>query len=204
MLASAFLRQSAALLLGVLMLGTSMLLGAQTPSDTIQRLKGSVVAVGTFQKTRSPPFQFAGTGFVVGDGTYIVTNAHVLPAMLDPSKMDRLPHVRRWLTQTERVRTIIDERYPHLDDAARATAAVEENVLVQLENLRSIPFVGEKLAEGKLHMSGWVFKIETGEVFDYDPEVGEFVPLVGATRKASSSPPPSMRARAAKGSDPGT
>jgi S1-C subfamily serine protease len=52
-------------------------------SDTIARVKPSVVAVGTFERTRSPQFQFRGTGFAVGDGTIIVTNAHVLPEALD-------------------------------------------------------------------------------------------------------------------------
>jgi S1-C subfamily serine protease len=51
---------------------------------TIARVKGSVVAVGTYEQTRSPPFQFHGTGFAAGDGTLIVTNAHVLPPVLDP------------------------------------------------------------------------------------------------------------------------
>lgn len=50
---------------------------AQAP-DTIARVKASVVAVGTMQKTRSPPFQFLGTGFVVDDGTLVATNAHVI------------------------------------------------------------------------------------------------------------------------------
>ncbi len=57
---------------------------------TIERVKGSVVAVGTFARTRTPPFQFLGTGFAVEDGTLIVTNAHVLPALLDPAKMEML------------------------------------------------------------------------------------------------------------------
>jgi serine protease Do len=86
--ASASPRRFPALLLGWAMFALAGVAVAQTPADTIQRVKGSVVAVGTFQKTRSPPFQFSGTGFAVGDGTYIVTNAHVLPAMLDPSKME--------------------------------------------------------------------------------------------------------------------
>ena len=51
--------------------------------DTIARVKRSVVAVGTFERTRSPPCQFRGTGFVVGDGRQIATNAHVLPGALD-------------------------------------------------------------------------------------------------------------------------
>lgn len=54
----------------------------------IERVKGSVVAVGTFQRGRSPPFQFMGTGFAVGDGTTIVTNAHVIPAHIDTEKME--------------------------------------------------------------------------------------------------------------------
>lgn len=47
-------------------------------ADTLERLKPSIVAVGTFQKTRSPPFLFRGSGFAVGDGTLIATAAHVV------------------------------------------------------------------------------------------------------------------------------
>jgi S1-C subfamily serine protease len=55
---------------------------------TIERVKASVVAVGTFQRTRSPPFRFLGTGFAVSDGRTIVTNAHVLPAKLDAEQFE--------------------------------------------------------------------------------------------------------------------
>jgi S1-C subfamily serine protease len=57
--------------------------------ETIQRVKGSVVAVGTFERTRSPQFQFLGTGFAVEDGSLIVTNAHVVAArLLDPAQRE--------------------------------------------------------------------------------------------------------------------
>lgn len=58
------------------------------PSGAIGRIKPSVVAVGTFQKTRSPAFAFRGTGFAVGDGTLVATNAHVLPGILDSQKQE--------------------------------------------------------------------------------------------------------------------
>ena len=58
--------------------------------ETIARVKPSIVAVGTFERTRSPAFQFMGTGFVVGDGTLVVTNAHVLPATVDTDRRERL------------------------------------------------------------------------------------------------------------------
>jgi serine protease Do len=70
-----------------LLAGTAV---ADNTIATIERVKGSVVAIGTFERTRTPPFQFRGTGFAVGDGTLIVTNSHVLPGALDPSKLEVL------------------------------------------------------------------------------------------------------------------
>jgi serine protease Do len=50
--------------------------------EAVERVKPSIVGVGTFQKLRSPPFTFAGTGFVVDDGTLVATAAHVVPQTL--------------------------------------------------------------------------------------------------------------------------
>lgn len=62
--------------------------GADFPS-TIALVKQSVVGIGSFQQTRSPAVRFAGTGFVVGDGRSIITNAHVVPT-LDAQAMEKL------------------------------------------------------------------------------------------------------------------
>ncbi|MCS7101554.1 MAG: serine protease [Burkholderiaceae bacterium] len=55
---------------------------AQSARAAIERVRGAVVAVGTLQRTRTPPFRFLGTGFAVADGRLIATNAHVLPVAL--------------------------------------------------------------------------------------------------------------------------
>lgn len=47
--------------------------------DVVTALKPSVVAVGTYNPLASPRFTFRGTGFIVGDGRQLATNAHVLP-----------------------------------------------------------------------------------------------------------------------------
>lgn len=52
-------------------------------TEVIQNVKPSIVAVGTYQETRRPPAQFRGTGFVIGNGRLVVTNAHVIPDRLD-------------------------------------------------------------------------------------------------------------------------
>jgi carbonic anhydrase len=107
------------------------------------------------------------------------TGCGAMQAVLDPTSVAGLPHVRHWLEQTTHVRDVVQSRYADLDGEARLTAAVEENVLFQLESLRAYPFVANRLADGRLAMAGWVFKIATGEVFDYDPVAESFTRLVG-------------------------
>jgi S1-C subfamily serine protease len=67
-------------------------LGADSTSlpDTIEKIKPAIVAVGTHQKTRRPPAVFLGTGFVIGNGLHIVTNAHVVPAKVDSEKRESI------------------------------------------------------------------------------------------------------------------
>ena len=62
---------------------------AQLP-ETIEKIKPSIVAVGTYQKTRSPPFAFRGTGFAIADGTLVATNAHVLPEQISVQNREAL------------------------------------------------------------------------------------------------------------------
>lgn len=52
-------------------------------AQTIARVKPSIVGVGSLQKTRTPPMNFIGTGFVTGDGLSVLTCAHVIQKLLD-------------------------------------------------------------------------------------------------------------------------
>ncbi len=57
---------------------------------TVERIKSSIVAIGTSLPTRRPPNRFVGTGFVVGDGTYVLTNAHVVPRNISSEQKEIL------------------------------------------------------------------------------------------------------------------
>ncbi|MND01463.1 Carbonic anhydrase [compost metagenome] len=52
---------------------------------------------------------------------------------------------------------------------------------MQLEHLRTQPAVASRLAAGKLTLHGWVYKLETGKVFAYDPRQGQFAPIEDVT-----------------------
>jgi carbonic anhydrase len=56
-------------------------------------------------------------------------------------------------------------------------AAIEENVLVQIEHLQTLPAVAARRARGAIHLHAWVYQFETGDVFAYDPRREQFVPL---------------------------
>ena len=58
--------------------------------DTIEHTLPSIVGVGTVEKTRRPPAKLAGTGFVVGDGRHVITNAHVIPEKIDTARLEYL------------------------------------------------------------------------------------------------------------------
>jgi carbonic anhydrase len=103
------------------------------------------------------------------------TQCGAIDAILHPESVAHLPFVSRWIGESSAIPKLIEERYGTLEVEQRKMAAVQENVLVSLENLRSFKFVQRRLDEGKLLMSGWVFRIATGDVFTYDPLTEQFV-----------------------------
>jgi carbonic anhydrase len=132
--------------------------------------------------------EFAVTALGVKD---IVVCGHTLcgamRGLLELEKLDSMPAVKSWLSHAESTRRIITENYAHLEGNPRLTATVQENVLVQIENLRTHPSVRSKLLRGDLAIHAWVYKIETGEVFAYDQERGQFMPF-GGTISANQPP----------------
>jgi carbonic anhydrase len=112
-----------------------------------------------------------------------------MQGLLDPDALGDLPAMRGWLGHAEDTLRVIRENYGEFHDDALLNATVQENVLVQLDNVRTHPAVATRLARGDLHLHGWVYMIESGEVFAFDPAAGQFVPLTAVT----TSPPKARR-----------
>jgi S1-C subfamily serine protease len=58
--------------------------------DVVAKIKPSVVGIGIHTPTSRPQNILRGTGFVIGDGHYVITNAHVLPTELDESLLQKM------------------------------------------------------------------------------------------------------------------
>lgn len=59
-------------------------------TETVAKIKPSIVGIGTFQKTRSPSTIFTGTGFAIADGHHVVTNAHILRKNINTAAKETL------------------------------------------------------------------------------------------------------------------
>lgn len=82
--------------------------------NTIGWVKQSVVGVGTVQPTRSPSARLLGTGFVVADGSYVLTNAHVIPEQLNNNRNESLAiFVRQGGEVQERTVTVVARDIDH-------------------------------------------------------------------------------------------
>jgi len=104
-----------------------------------------------------------------------------MQALLDgvPSQAT-MGHLARWLEVAAPVREVLERHYGHLTEAAaRVNAAAEENVLHGLATLQRYSAVAERLAQGRLRLHAWFLKIESAELFGFDPAQRQFVPLAG-------------------------
>jgi len=54
--------------------------------STIKKVKPAIVGVGTLNPIASPSSRLMGTGFAILDGQYVVTNRHVIPALMEPKE----------------------------------------------------------------------------------------------------------------------
>jgi len=117
------------------------------------------------------------------------THCGAMNAVLEPESTAELPAVRSWLKHAESTRRVLRDCYPNLEGDELAETAVEENVLVQVENLRTHPAVMSRLMRGALLLHAWVYDIEHGTVHAFDPDRGQFVPVAEAGQGTRSTSP---------------
>ncbi|HYO81560.1 MAG TPA: carbonic anhydrase [Bryobacteraceae bacterium] len=105
------------------------------------------------------------------------TDCGVMKGILNPASVADMPVVKSWLSQGEVARRIVFDGYPNASEAEKLRLLTEENVVAQLDHLRTHPSVASSLARGELATHGWVYDIAHGRVRAWDARKQDFVPI---------------------------
>ncbi|AMV48119.1 carbonic anhydrase [Paraburkholderia caribensis] len=90
--------------------------------------------------------------------------------------LDHMPAVANWLRYADSAK-LVNESREHADERERIDSMVRENVIAQLNNLKTHPSVALALAQGRLKLHGWVYDIESGSIDALDSTTRQFVSL---------------------------
>ena len=92
-----------------------------------------------------------------------------------PEELAHLPNVRRWLEISKEVKGRVDRQMGSEECPEKREWMTEQiNVLVQMRNLLTYPYIRKRYNEGTLNIFGWYYIIETGEIFNFNDETQLF------------------------------
>ncbi|MDE3106314.1 MAG: carbonic anhydrase [Acidobacteriota bacterium] len=88
-----------------------------------------------------------------------------IKGLLDPAAVRQMPTVENWLKNAHAALSVANALLGPTPAREQLVKLVtEQNVLLQLQHLRTHPAVAAGLAVGRLSISGWVYDIGAGEV----------------------------------------
>jgi carbonic anhydrase len=88
-----------------------------------------------------------------------------MKALLRPDSVKNMPTVQSWLTNAKTALTVSETLHTRSEWRRDLLELLtEQNVLLQLQHLKTHPSVAGAIAMGELTVSGWIYDIGTGEV----------------------------------------
>jgi carbonic anhydrase len=157
----------------------ALITGAEPGDLFVTRSLGNIVPpFGTGEMAVGAAVEYAvlelGVGHILLCGH---TDCGGIKALDAPPDWSREPHIARWIEHARPAKTKVEASGFPAEE--RHLATVRENVLLQLEHLRSYDPVHQGEREGVLALHGWVYHLESGVVEAHDRETGRWSPLTG-------------------------
>lgn len=100
-----------------------------------------------------------------------------MKGLSDLSLVSAMPNVAAWLRHGSAAAHVVDTCHPNLEGAQRVRALSLENIIAQLNHLRTHPSVAAAIARGEMSLHGWFVDIAAGVVLGLDGSIGQFVPM---------------------------
>lgn len=97
---------------------------------------------------------------------------------LDEDTLNQIPHTKKWLELAKPVKEKAEKEIDiNIDLEKREWITEQLNIIEQMNHLLSYPYIKEKLINNELQILGWYYIIETGEIFNYEKEIKQFVKI---------------------------
>jgi carbonic anhydrase len=110
-------------------------------------------------------------------------------ALLKPNALDNMPNVAAWLRHSQAAQGIVDRTLRcDAPTEERHRALAMENVVVQVNHLRTHPSVAAGLAAGTLTLHGWLFELEHGTTLAFNGTTNKFGPMEGNDLQVAVAP----------------
>ncbi len=114
------------------------------------------------------------------------TDCGAMKGLLHREKLASMPTVNAWLNNAAAALSVVKARNTAIGEHAEMEQLISENVLLQLNHLRTHPSVAGRIAEGKLAVYGWVYDIGNGDVKIYDNANHGFVSIDSQPARGAS------------------
>ena len=92
------------------------------------------------------------------------TDCGAMKALLNPATVEEMPTVKSWLRNAHTALSIAEALKEHGKPQDLLRLVTEQNVILQMQHVRTHPSVAGAMARGELTISGWVYDIAHGEV----------------------------------------
>ncbi len=112
------------------------------------------------------------------------TDCGAMKGVMNMDALQDLPHVKEWLGHARSAVEVVKAQGKPLD-STQLKRLTEENVLQQLQHLKTHPVVASKLASGELQLHGWMYDIESGGMCCSDGDSRSFESLDDFYKSAS-------------------
>jgi len=89
---------------------------------------------------------------------------------MSEEQLAHMPHVRKWLAVSKEVKGRVDRLMQGDSAEEREWLTEQVNILVQMRNLLTYPYIRSRYEEGKLNIYGWYYIIETSEIYNFNDE----------------------------------
>ncbi|MEM6585449.1 MAG: carbonic anhydrase [Pseudomonadota bacterium] len=105
------------------------------------------------------------------------TECGAMKGAMNRDGLGNLPHVREWLGFSQAAVDIVENTSAGLSDAEKMALLLKQNVMLQMQHLKTHPTVAVAMAQKNLELHGWVYDIKTGAVDAYDEAADDWKPL---------------------------